>query len=272
LAHAGTAFFLAPLALLFATGLTLRAWKAVLGGCLIAGLFLGSWAAFKRTLLPSNDPVTKYALTASFGFDQPGLTVADLVRQRYAAMSLTDWLWLKQEMVIDAIVPLRSPPAQALRATGGDASRIGFLRAWDFHVPTFGNAAAWLTICALAALAQRRTRPAAGDPAARILILLSVVSLLAYVVVCLASPMLHHLPTAAWFGMAIGGGVCLARRSPCLFTVLLAAQLLYFGVVWLVHPLMHAISVDVSALVSATALLMLAVMRRSRAVRRPAEA
>jgi hypothetical protein len=272
LAHAGTAFFLAPLGLLFTTGLSLRAWKPVVGGCLIAGLLLGSWAAFKRILLPSNDPVTKYALTESFGFDQPGLTVVDLVRQRYTAMSLTDWLWLKRQMVVDAITPLRSPPAQALRATGGDASRIGFLRAWDFHVPTFGNAAVWLTVCMVAGLALWRKRPAAGDPAARILILLAVVSLLAYVVVCLASPMLHHLPTAAWFGMAIGGGVCLARRSPCLFMVLLATQLSYFAIVWLIHPLMHAISVDVSALGSATALLMQAVIRGPSAVRRPAEA
>lgn len=269
LAHAGTAFFLAPLALLFLTGLTRQAWRPVLGGCLIASLLLGSWAAFKRILLPSNDPVTKYALTESFGFDRPELSVGDLVRERYAGMTLTGWLWLKREMVVDAIMPLRSAPAQALRATGRDASRMGLLRAWDFHVPTYGNAAVWVTACTLAALALVRNRPPAADSTARILILLSLVSLVTYLLVCLASPMLHHLPTAAWFGLAIGGAICLARRSPRLLAVLLTAQLLYFGIVWLIHPLMHALTIDISALVVAAALVLPVVSRRLETFRRP---
>jgi hypothetical protein len=76
-----------------------------------------------------------------------------------------------------------------------------------------------------------------------------------YLLVCLASPMLHHLPLAGWLGLALGGAACLALRSPRLLAFLAAAQLIYFGVVWLAHPLVHAVTFDVSACVVAMALV-----------------
>ena len=258
LAHASTAAFLAPLAVLFATGIRWRRWRPVAVGCLVTVGLLGSWMAYKRVLLPSHEPVLKYALTNDLGIDRPEQGVIAAVRSRYVDMSLGEWLRLKREMLLDAVVPMRAVPTQPLRNRAGDASRLALLRAWDFHVPTFGNAAAWLA--ALAALAvvigAGRRRPAdPGDAAAVALIAVSVASLAVYVLVCLAPPILSSLPHAAWFGLAIGGGACLARRSPRLFAVLLAAQLLYVGIVWLAHPFMHAITVDVSALVIGAALV-----------------
>ena len=122
-------------------------------------------------------------------------------------------------------------------------------------MPTFGNAAAWLAPLAVAINAVRRRPADPGDAAAVALIAVSVASLAVYVLVCLAPPILSSLPHAAWFGLAIGGGVCLARRSPRLFAVLLAAQLLYVGIVWLAHPFMHAITVDVCAAAAVAALV-----------------
>lgn len=255
LAHASTAAFLAPLALLFATGIRWRIWRPVAVGCLVTVVLLGSWGAYKRVMLPSHEPVLKYSLTNDFGIDRPEQSVIAAVRSRYADMSLGEWLRLKREMLLDAVVPMRAVPAQPLKNRAGDASRLALLRAWDFHVPTFGNAAAWLA--ALAALAvvigAGRRRPAdPGDDAAVALIAVSVASLAVYMLVCLAPPILSSLPHAAWFGLAIGGGACLARRAPRLFAVLLTAQLLYVGIVWLAHPFMHAITVDISAVVIAT--------------------
>ena len=94
-----------------------------------------------------------------------------------------------------------------------------------------------------------------GDTAAVTLIVVSVSSMAFYLVVFLAAPMLHHLPQAAWFGLALGGGACLAYRSPRLLEFLFTAQLFYFGIVWLAHPLVHAVTFDVSAVVAAAALL-----------------
>ena len=255
LAHASTAAFLAPLACLFAGGIRRRSWGPVLVGCLVAGLLLGSWAAYKRVMLPSQEPVAKYALTNDFGFDRPERSVLDAVRDRYGRMSLPEWLRLKREMIIDAVTPMRSWPAQALKVNAGDASRLALLRAWDFHVPTFGNAAAWLAVLATLVWPRRGGQTLPGDTAAVTLIVVSASSMAFYLVVCLASPMLHHLPQAAWFGLALGGGACLAYRSPRLLGFLLAAQLLYFGIVWLAHPLVHAITFDICAVAAVAALV-----------------
>jgi hypothetical protein len=255
LAHASTAAFLTPLALLFATGIRWRVWRPVAVGCLVTVVLLGSWVAYKRVMLPSHEPVLKYALTNDPGLDRPEQSVIEAVRSRYADMSLGEWLRLKREMLLDAVVPMRAEPAQPLKNRAGDASWLALLRAWDFHVPTFGNAAAWLAVLAVAIGAGRRRPADPGDDTAVALIAVSVASLAVYMLVCLAPPILSSLPHAAWFGLAIGGGACLARRSPRLFAVLLAAQLLYVGIVWLAHPFMHAITVDISAVVLATAVV-----------------
>ena len=255
LAHASTAAFLAPLAFLFARGIRRPNWGPVVVGTLLAGLLLGSWSAYKRVMLPSHEPVTKYAMTNDFGFDRPERSVIDAVRDRYGQMSLTEWLRLKREMLVDAVTPMRSWPAQALKNNAGDASRLGLLRAWDFHVPTFGNAAAWLAVLAALGCARRRDPAVPGNAAAVTLIVVSVSSMAFYLLVCLASPMLHHLPQAGWFGLAIGGGACLAHRSPRLLACLLAAQLVYFSVVWLAHPLLHAVTFDVCAIATVAALV-----------------
>lgn len=255
LAHASTATFLAPLACLFAGGIRRRSLGPVMVGCLVAGLLLGSWAAYKRVMLPSQEPVAKYALTNDFGFDRPERSVLDAVRDRFGQMSLPEWLRLKCEMLIDAVTPMRSQPAQALKVNAGDASRLALLRAWDFHVPTFGNAAAWLAALTALVWARRGGPALPGDAAAVTLIAVSVSSFAFYLVVCLAPPMLHHLPQAGWFGLALGGGACLAYRSPRLLEFLLAAQFVYFGVVWLAHPLVHAVTFDVCALTAVAALI-----------------
>lgn len=266
LAHASTAAFLAPLAVLFAGGIKRRALVPVVVGSLVAGMLLSSWSAYKRVMLPSHDPVTKYALTNDLGFDRPEQTWVEAVRDRYADMSLPEWLRLKREMLIDAVTPMRSWPAQALKLNADDASRLALLRAWDFHVPTFGNAAAWLAVLAALACLSRGGPALPGDAAAWMLVVVSVASMAFYLLVCLASPMLHHLPQAGWFGLALGGGACLAHRSPRYLALLLMAQLVYFGIVWLTHPLMHAVTFDVSAL--ATAALLLTAMTRPAPSRR----
>jgi hypothetical protein len=270
LAHASTAAFLVPLALLFASGIRWRNWRSVALGCLVMVVLLGSWVAYKRVMLPSHEPVTKYALTNDLGFDRPERSVIEAVRDRYGQMSLPEWLWLKREMLLDAVMPMRSFPAQALKINASDASRLALLRAWDFHVPTFGNAAVWLAIVTALFCGRRGDPQLPGDDVAIALIAVSASSLAVYVLVCLAPPILSSLPHAAWFGLAIGGGACLARRSPQLFIVLLTAQLLYIGIVWLADPLAHAVTFDAFALVVAAVTVLLG--GQAVGVERPAAA
>ena len=269
LAHASTAAFLVPLVLLFATGIRWRIWRPVALGSLVTLGLLGSWGAYKRVMLPSHEPVLKYALTNDPGLDRPEQSVIEAVQSRYADMSLGEWLRLKREMLLDAIVPRRAEPARPLKNRAGDATWLALLRAWDFHVPTFGNAAAWLAVLAVAIGAGRRRPADPGDAAAVTLIAVSVASLAVYLLICLAPPILSSLPHAAWFGLAIGSGAWLARRCPMLFAGLLSAQSLYVGIVWLAHPFVHAVTVDVSALVIAVAVVAAMLGGWPRRIRRP---
>lgn len=244
LAHASAAFFLAPLGLFFLAGVRRRHLPAVLAGSLVAGSLMGSWDLYKRVVAPSHDPVTKFALTGSFGFDHPDWSVARAVRERYAGMSFAAWVRLKKEMVLDAVVPLRCADVGSLEVNARHAGPIAKFRAHDFHVPTGGNCAPLICILLAAIGCLRRPPSADGGAAAWTLIGVSSSGIALYLLICLAPAVLHHLPLAAWLGLALGGGACAKLATPRLFAIVMLVQCCYFAVVWLVHPFMHATVVD----------------------------
>lgn len=255
LAHASAAFFLAPLGMFFLAGVRRRHLPAVLVGTLLAGGLMGSWDLYKRLVLPSRDPVTKYALTGGFGFEHPEWSVIRAVRDRYAGMSFMEWVRLKRELMLEAVVPMRCGDVASLKAEARHAGAIGRLRAYDFHVPTVGNAAPLICILIAAASALRRRRSAAdGAAAAWTLVGISAAGIALYLLVCLAPAVLHHLPLASWLGLALGGGACASLAVPRLFAAVMLAQGCYVAVVWLIHPFAHATAVDPAGIVASAAM------------------
>lgn len=275
LAHTSTALFLAPLGLFFLGWALRKNFRSVVLGFSVALALLVSWSLYKKLVLPSADPVTRYALTGDYGFGHPEWSLWQMLSNRYAELGFGGWVELKQIMLQQAFLPVHHAITQiGLNADHG-AGALDRLRAWDFLLLSKGNVAVpLLALVALwvvvgAALAGRRD---ANRDIAPFLLLVGV-SAIAWSLLVLgfiAPPVVHHWPQAALFGLALGGAVVVHQRYPGLFIVTLFALLTYSGVVWILSPLQSALAIDAAAAVVFTGIVVRAILSGGLAVAWPA--
>ncbi len=252
LAHASTALFLAPLGLLFLCWTLRRNTRSVLFGFAVALSLLASWSLYKIIVLPSADPLTKYALTGDFGFGHPDWTLWQMLSGRYREMGFWQWLAIKKTMLLQVILPLQHSVTQIELNSDFGASKIDRLRAWDFMLLSKGNLAAlFLAVLAIWAalndLWLRRQSVLRDDAPFLVLIGVSLVAWLLLVAGFFAPAIIHHLAQAALFGMALGGAVVAYERYPRIFGITLLAVMTYTGLVWILSPLQSALAIDTGA-------------------------
>lgn len=260
LAHASVALFLAPLGLLFLWWTLRRNTRSVLIGFGIALVLLASWGLYKLLVLPSYDPVTKFALTGDYGFGHPEWSLWQMLAHRYGSLDFWHWLAIKKTMLLQAFIPVHHSIAQiGLNADSG-AGVVDKLRAWDFMLLSKGNLAVPLLVlistwAAISAFTTRREVALNKAAPFFALIGVSLVAWLLLVTGFLAPAVIHHWPQAALFGLALGGAVVLYARSPLIFRASLLLVFVYTGVVWVVSPLHGALTIDVGAAVMLVILL-----------------
>jgi hypothetical protein len=260
LAHMSGALFVAPLGLLYLLWCFRReGFKQVIMGVSLALLVLGSWSMYKYYLLPSADPVGKYALTGSFGFGSDASLWKMLV-DRYSTISLWQWLEIKGIMLAQAFVPVDHMVTYLHINSDYGANPIDKLRALDFMFLTVGNSG--ILVCCAVSLwlifsSVRHKRAGALAPVMPFvaLLLASMLTWLMIVVLFFAPPVLHHWPQAAIFGLALAGSVITQYRFPQFFKALLLILLAYTGIVWIVSPLMNALAIDATAAILLIVLL-----------------
>ena len=254
LAHMSGALFVAPLGILYLLwcfrGGNLR--QAVIGG-FMALMLLASWSVYKYAILPSADPVGKYALTGSFGFGSQASTW-EMLLDRYSTINIWQWFEIKAIMLAQAFVPVDHMITFMHINNDFGANPVDKLRAFDFMYLTAGNCG--IVICCAISLwfifssvRHKRSNALEAVKPFAALLLTSVLTWLMIVMLFLAPPILHHWPQAAIFGLALGGSVITQYRFPQFFTGLLAAMLAYTGIVWIISPLMNALAIDTSAAV-----------------------
>ncbi len=260
LAHMSGALFIAPLGLLYLVwGLRRANIKPIFIGGGIALSILASWSIFKYAVLPSTDPVTKYALTGSFGFGSK-LSTWEMLGDFYHAIDIGQWWKIKKAMFAQAFYPVDHAITNIHLNSDYGANSIDRLRAWDFMLLSAGNSGI-LVCCAaavcLALLGALRHRDSAVEHAKPFfaLLLTSLLTWVMIVVLFVAPTVLHHWPYAAVFGLAVGGSVITQYRFPQFFKVLLLALVTYTGVVWIISPLQNALAIDMSAAILLTMLL-----------------
>lgn len=252
LAHASTALFLAPLGLLFLWWTLRRNMKSVLIGFGIALVLLASWSLYKLLVLPSYDPVTKYALTGDYGFGHPEWSLWQMLAHRYGDLGFWHWLDIKKTMLLQAFIPVHHSVAQiGLNADSG-AGVVDKLRAWDFMLLSKGNITVPLLVlistwAAISAFSTRRKVTLNKAAPYFVLIGVSIVAWLLLVTGFLAPAVIHHWPLASLFGLAIGGAVVLYTSSVLIFRATLLLVFVYTGVVWVASPLHGALTIDVGA-------------------------
>jgi hypothetical protein len=265
LAHMSGAIFLAPLGFLY----LIWSWQGkklgpMIFGGIVAVCLLASWSIYKFLVLPSSDPVTKYALTGSFGFGDPS-TLFQMISARYQNMNLSQWLELKKIMIEQVFIPNNSVNDIPLNSDSG-ADVIDKLRAWDFMLLTKGNIG--IVICAIlgggasifSALSLLNKGRSPADFFSTIL-LFSIITWLLVVMLFIAPAILHHWPQAAVFGLALGGSVITLSIYPKIFKWILVATITYTTVVWIISPLQHALSIDIGSAITLVALAVIMLFR-----------
>ena len=267
LAHASTALFLAPLGLLFLWWTLRRNTRSVLVGFVIALALLASWSLYKSLVLPSADPVTKYALTGDFGFKDPERSILEMLIARYSNLDIWQWLDIKKTMLLQSFLPLHHSITQVGINTDFGAGVIDRLRAWDFLMLSKGNLvvpflivlATWATLRAFYLNHLDRVR---ADAPFLIIIGVSLVAWLLMVLGFFAPVIIHVWPQAALFGLALGGAVVVQGHYPSIFTITLLAMMTYTGLVWILSPLQSALDIDAGAAIVLVLLCSWGVMRR----------
>lgn len=252
LAHSSTALFLAPLGLLFLFWNGRSNTRTVLIGFGVALALLISWGVYKAAVLPSADPVTKYALTGGYGFGHPEWSLWQMLADRYREMSFWQWLEIKRTMLLQVLLPLNHSVTQIDLNSDYGAGAIDKLRAWDFMllskgnlaIPLFAVLAAWVS---LQAFAFDRGEMLRDSEPFLTLVGISVIAWMLVVLGFLAPVILHHLPQAAVLGLALGGAVVAYQCYPLLFALTLLALMSYTSSVWIVYTLQSALAIDIGA-------------------------
>ena len=246
LAHASTALFLAPLGLLFLWWTLHRNKWHIVFGFLTALVLLASWSIYKLLVLSSADPVIKYALTGDYGFGHPDWTLFQMLSNRYVGMSFWQWLEIKRIMLLQAFLPIDHSITQIGLNLDFGARSIDKLRAWDFMLLSKGNLAVpLLVIVAIlhGTSLYLKDKKVKITPFAT-LIGVSLVAWLLVVVGFLAPAIIHHLPQAALFGLALGGSAVVYGRYQVIFLITLLAVVTYTGLVWILLPLRSVLTID----------------------------
>jgi hypothetical protein len=259
LAHSSTALFLGPLGLLFLFWNVRNNARTVLVGFGIALALVASWSLYKLAVLPSAEPVTKFALTGDFGFAHPEWSLWQMLGDRYRELGFWQWLEIKRIMLLQAFLPINHSVAQIGLNSDYGAGAIDMLRAWDFMLLSKGNVAipffaaitAWVSLSTFALHRddeRRSLRPF------MVLVGISVAAWLLVVLGFIAPAILHHWPQAAVVGLALGGAVVTHQRYPLVFSLTLIALLSYTGAVWILSPLQHSLAIDPGAALTLAAL------------------
>jgi hypothetical protein len=258
LSHGSGMLFLLPVATWFLVrGLAKNLVASVSGAVAGAGL-LASWLVYQLLVLPSHDPLTKYALTGDFGFADPSKGLWGMLAAKYGNINLPQWLEFKLRILASPLIPVTNTSWIELNHDFG-ADIFGVLRGWDFFLLSAGNAGILVAAAAVLTSAVRRRRTAGQDgcvdttgTTARLLVMLGVATWAVLAVIFVPPIVLHLWPYAALLAVSGGSFGWAAVNAPRLFRIVAVLTSLYAGVVWLVTPIREARSVDAVALVTFT--------------------
>lgn len=261
LSHAASAFFLAPVSLIYLALRLRRSPKAMMAGAAVGLAILASWSGFKETVLPSADPLMKYALTGDYGFNRQE-TLAELIRQSYAKTDLPGWIATKGEMAAYLFTPSPRPAGGGLLrpVTSPDrrSDAIGKLRSWDFFSLTLGN----LAILALGGggllvAARRRELTQAQSAVARSLLLASAGCYGLFLLATFLPLIVHQFSYDAILALALAGAIAIGslRRGRPLLIALALLTATYTALVWVIAPIGQLLYLDLAAALTLAVLL-----------------
>jgi hypothetical protein len=252
LAHSSTAIFLAPLGIFFLWWNLKKNIIPITVSFSIALFILASWGIFKILVLPSPDPLIKYALTGDYGFVHPEIKLWEMIVDRYQMLNFESWFEIKKNMLLGSFKPITNSLVQFSFRPYFDAKGVDILRQWDEFYLSRGNIAIPLfviisTIVSFRLFILGKKEKLKNNMPFLALIGISVSAWVLIVIFFLIPPIIHHCPQAAIFGLTLGGMVIVHHYFPSFFRFMLIAQIVYTSIIWIVLPINNALYIDLGA-------------------------
>lgn len=251
LAHGSTIFFIVPVVLIiFSRAKNFLDIIYITKSCFFACLFYLSWAIFKYLVLPSKDPVTKYALTGDFHFGDPDTPLIRLILERYSMLGLGEWLKIKWLMVCQQFTPIKYQLIEFGLNYEPSMNAFENIRARDFLFLSSGNIVLPLLLLTALVIWLRRHIIKSGthinheSSIYSDFIKIGFVAWLLMIFLFLTPAVLHHWPYAAFVAMLIGSAGVVYGSSRKFFIFIFALLTTYTSLNWVLFPILNALSVD----------------------------
>ena len=235
----------------------------VLPGLVLALLIGGAWGAFRTAVLPSREPLIRYALAGDYGFADPPMSVAAKVRAAYGAVDLPTWVGVKARMLVQPFVRVTHSMSRVDFNMDIGPGVVDGWRGLDIMLLAPGNAAIPLFVL-LGGLAAWRG-PHVTTSERRLLhamLFWTVATWLGLALFFLAPPVTPVWPLGILFGAALGGAVLASAAFPRAYRGIALVSVAYSVVVWGLLPLSVALSLDPIAATMLVALCVALVLRR----------
>jgi len=257
LSHSSNAVFLIPLGIwLFVRRLPHL--RSLALGAFFGLTLLAIWNLYQHLVLPSSDPLTKYALVGDFGFGSPGKSMLTMLSERYGGMTFTQWLNIKVRMLAQPLWPLSTSVA----SLSVDHDFIsGTFRTWDTLFLSIGNVPILIGTFYVVIRRFRKSgqslrssrEPLPPGAASLVMLGLTTWALLAFLF--MAPLILPVWPFTAVFALAAAGIASLHHEMPGVFRIVTLTTVLYVALSWFVLPLRLAQEIEILPLMLSSVLL-----------------
>lgn len=251
LAHGSTIFFIIPI--VFITIFRVKNFSNfiyIAKCCLFACLVYLSWSIFKYLVLPSKDPVTKYALTGDFHFGDPDTSLIRLILERYGSLGIAEWLKIKWLMVCQQFTPIKYQLIEFGLNYEPSMNAFENIRARDFLFLSSGNIVLpLLLLTTLIIFLRRRAIKLIAHVNHQSIIYstfikVGFVAWLLMIILFLTPAVLHHWPYAAFVAMLIGSAAIVYESYRKFFIFIFALLATYTSLNWVLFPILNALSAD----------------------------
>jgi hypothetical protein len=239
LAHGGVIFGLVPLFVVFALRRRANRVRGLIVPVVVATVVIVPWLLWQQFEDAPGNALAKFALAGTFGFGEETKGLATTIREAYARLSLSDWLWLRWQGLLTLLGAFRPPLVRWLWLQPMDF--LGQLRLTDF-VFVFPSLGLGNLGCLVLLTALFRAHRDANSTcifkspcASWVLIGLSGIAL--NVVLTWHLHVVHHQSYVSLLLIFAGLYSALLLNGPSLCRMVLAGQFAYFVLVWLCSPL-----------------------------------
>jgi hypothetical protein len=250
LSHGSNAFALISLLLIFAPTILHQGMVRIgvaIGAAIAVVLPWLWWQAFVQ---PGGNALIRSALAGDFGFEKRNVSLLISIRDAYQQLGFEGWLASKMQAV-RLMVGLLDVRSIAAPSHSPGLGPLGFARMEDFFILARSVGIAGLGLPLLLGVAlYRRVVGGTHSHEACCLAFAGLGGVIVAFLILLPFQVTHVHAYGAIALLFLAGAIAMVQISRPLMLCIVALSILYFSVVWIVHPLWTALRIDWMALLA----------------------